>query len=871
MFHFKSIKGRIVLLFAAQSVIISIFFLLLSQFYSMKISIKNLDYNSTALVNSFEQTINNWIKERKRDITNLSMLPAIKKMDWNSIEPYLQELIAKDNYRYFMYFLADKNGDYHTTMQRNAGNISNREYFVRVMNGETIISDPLISKSTGRQISVVATPVFDEKKNIVGLFAANIELKELNIWMKEFLISNDNSYSYIVDNSGLVITHPDESLIMNFNLFDYLKSIHGDTNLVYKNEGNIQYKFKNIDAYAYFKTIEGTPNWKIVTKISKKYLNKPVYNMILVLLITMTLCLFLSVFLAFLFARSISNPIIKLRNVFQHGLLGDIIDVRVEFKSNDEIGEVALCFNQLMEKNKILVNRIAEKGNELKEYIDHLTTFNAKISSEGNILIANQTMITKLAIESRNILAKKIWDIEWFSSNVNSIERIRENLLKTNTSDIIYGEETILKGEYGYFSIEYSLRPVKNEKGSILFIIFEARDITDRIIMENELLNIKKLESIGVLAGGIAHDFNNILTGVLGMISLAKCYAKEGDEIYDKLSSAEKSTLKAKDLTQQLLTFSKGGFPLKKTTPIKQVLTDSVEFGLSGSTIKWDIYIAPDILAVDIDEGQIYQVFSNIVINARQAMPVGGYLSVTAENFNNSEKTNPLLDKKKYIRITFTDTGDGIPDEIKKKIFDPYFSTKKEGSGLGLATSYSIIKKHDGYITIDSQIGHGASFILYLPVSNNISIEDLSVQQPEKTAIKNKPINNMMTSKGKILVMDDDDIVIKVAKGIISYYGYEVDAVFNGMEAVNEIKLAHNSGNKFDLIILDLTVPGGAGGREVIDSIKNIEPDIKAIVSSGYSNDPVVSEFKKYNFDGVVSKPYVADQLMSVINELLKK
>ncbi|MGQ9610145.1 MAG: hybrid sensor histidine kinase/response regulator [bacterium] len=385
-------------------------------------------------------------------------------------------------------------------------------------------------------------------------------------------------------------------------------------------------------------------------------------------------------------------------------------------------------------------------------------------------------------------------------------------------------------------------------------------DITERHKTEEEIIKADKLESVGLLAGGIAHDFNNILTAVLGNVSLAKMYVNPGDKIYERLVEAEKASLRAKELTQQLLTFSSGGAPIVKTMPIEQLLRDAVNFALSGSNVRCDFFITNKLKNVDIDESQIRQVINNIIINAIQAMPEGGVIKVYAENTTIGSEYINLLKPGKYVKITIEDHGIGIPENNLPRIFDPYFTTKQKKSGLGLTSAYSIIKNHGGYITVESQVGVGTKCHVYLPASSVQFFTEENVKKEEH-----------ILGKGKVLVMDDEEIIRDLAYEALTSLGYEVVTAFDGEEAIKIYKSALESGEPFDVVILDLTIHGGMGGKDTIKHLIEIDPNVKAIVSSGYSNDPVMANYKDYGFIGVIPKPYQIRDLGKIINEVIEK
>jgi len=294
-------------------------------------------------------------------------------------------------------------------------------------------------------------------------------------------------------------------------------------------------------------------------------------------------------------------------------------------------------------------------------------------------------------------------------------ENFFEKVIKAD-SVVSLSNDTILIARDGTERvIADSSAPIRDKDGNIIGVILVFRDITEERKLEQELIKADKLESIGILAGGIAHDFNNILTAILGNISLAEVHAKSEEKVVERLEKAKKACLRGRDLVQQLLTFSKGGEPIKKVTSIAKLIKESVNFALSGSNVKCEFSIPDDLWLVEIDEGQINQVINNLIINAVQAMPEGGIIEVSCENTIITEKDNFPFKKGKYVKITIKDKGVGIPKEHLPKIFDPFFTTKEKGTGLGLATTYSIIKKHDGYIELKSEVGVGTTFYIYLP------------------------------------------------------------------------------------------------------------------------------------------------------------
>ncbi|NLV15598.1 MAG: PAS domain S-box protein [Syntrophomonadaceae bacterium] len=405
--------------------------------------------------------------------------------------------------------------------------------------------------------------------------------------------------------------------------------------------------------------------------------------------------------------------------------------------------------------------------------------------------------------------------------------------------------------------IDASGAPIRDSSGHYMGAVIVFRDITDRIRMEEELLNASKLDSLGVLAGGIAHDFNNLLTVIMGNITLAGMNLDNPETAGEFLSRSEKASMQTKGLTQQLLTFARGGAPVKKPSSLTELLRDTVNFSLCGSNVKCELNIVEDLCLADVDEGQIAQVINNLIINALQAMPQGGTVRINATNEYLTESSGLPLAAGKYIKIFVQDEGSGIPEDHHKKIFDPFFTTKSTGSGLGLATAYSIIKNHNGYIGIESSAATGTSFIIYLPVSVH-SQTDYATHQVSSSH-----------GKGRILVMDDEAKIREVVREMLRNIGYDVTLSANGFEAIQFYIESIKDEAKYDAVILDLTIPGGMGGKETIQKLLAIDPHIRAIVSSGYSNDPILAEFDRWGFKGVVTKPYGIGSLSQVLNQVM--
>jgi PAS domain S-box-containing protein len=443
--------------------------------------------------------------------------------------------------------------------------------------------------------------------------------------------------------------------------------------------------------------------------------------------------------------------------------------------------------------------------------------------------------------------------------NRQSIENPALNLLKQNESITSPFRAVLVAKDGTERIIEESASIMSDHENRTIGFVIVFRDITERQKLENELARTHKLESLGLLAGGIAHDFNNILTAIFGNIILARMHVGEDSPGFERLAEAENAMVRAKELTQQLLTFSKGGAPVKETADITGIITDSTKFMLRGSQSRCEFVIEPDLWTVDVDVGQISQVINNIVINADHAMPNGGIIHVSTLNCTLKKGTSLPLSPGRYVKITIADKGSGILKENLTRIFDPYFTTKTKGSGLGLSTALSIIRKHNGHIDVESEPGKGTSVHIYLPASEK-SLNG-------STTGNGQPVHG----SGRILVMDDEEAILEMASALLSHFGYRSGVALDGEAAIALYKEAAVKNDPFTAVIMDLTIPGGLGGKETIARLLEFDPRVKAIVSSGYSTDPIVANFRQYGFSGILTKPYTAKEMSEIIKKVLSQ
>jgi PAS domain S-box-containing protein len=452
----------------------------------------------------------------------------------------------------------------------------------------------------------------------------------------------------------------------------------------------------------------------------------------------------------------------------------------------------------------------------------------------------------------------KIFNKKTGEKSVSPVERV----LKAG-KNIGFTEHTVLLRRDGIeLNIADSGAPIRDKDNKVIGVVIIFRDVTREKKMEKERAKIRKLESIGVLAGGIAHDFNNILSAILGNIELASSRVDQDGKTFSLLADAQKATRRATGLTHQLLAFSKGGEPIKEETSLAELIRESASFVLHGSLVSCDYIFADNLWMIHADSGQISQVIQNIILNAKDSMPDGGKITISCRNVEDPA-SGPLLSQHKgdFVHITIQDTGDGIPREIMDKIFDPYFTTKKKGNGLGLAICHSIIKKHGGHITVRPNLQQGTLFSIYLPAAAP-RVDSVTDEQRQK---KSAPRST------KIMVMDDDPMLRDLAKAQLNSLGHEAVLVRDGAEAISIYQKMLESDKPVDLVILDLTIPGGMGGREAAQKLLLINPEAKLVVASGYSNDPVLADCEKHGFHASVAKPFNMKELSDVIASALRQ
>lgn len=486
-----------------------------------------------------------------------------------------------------------------------------------------------------------------------------------------------------------------------------------------------------------------------------------------------------------------------------------------------------------------------------------------RISPEKHILMANFALVNMLGYSSSEDLVRYNLHDEPCNSEYPFLAF--SNYFKDE--DVVRGQESIWSSRNGSsIYVRESCRSVRDESGNIVHYEGTVEDITNIKQAEDALREsedkLQKLESLGTLAGGIAHDFNNLLTSLFGNIAIAKMKLSEDHPGFRFLEEAENAMNRATNLTRQLLTFAKGGEPVKENVNLGEIVRDVTRFDLSGSNVMPVFEFKDDLWIANIDKGQIQQVFSNLTMNASQSMPDGGHLYIKLENVDNSEHIVPNLDADKYIKVTVRDEGTGIDKKHLHRIFDPYFSTKQTGSGLGLSMVYSIITRHKGQISTDSKPGTGTTFTLYLPASDARQLKETEQSGDEPSILERTT---------RILVMDDEDMVLGTIASMLEIIGYSIETSTGGEQAIEMYKQSIDAGKPFDIVIMDLTIPAGIGGKEAVKELLKINPEAKVIASSGYSTDPIMTDYSKYGFRGRLAKPFSMVELKKEVTRVIEE
>lgn len=549
------------------------------------------------------------------------------------------------------------------------------------------------------------------------------------------------------------------------------------------------------------------------------------------------------------FARRQAGYTFRSHEFHTSGIDGSLLDLEIHAARIAE--GIVVLIHDLTEKHR-MERELADEKEKLAVTLRSIGDAVISTDIEGRIVFMNpiaEELTGWKAEEARGRPVGSVFRIinEYTRSSVESpVDRV----LNSGGIEALANHTLLIARDGREIAVADSAAPIRDSSSVMMGVVLVFRDVTEKRKYEDEIQKKQRLESLGVLAGGIAHDFNNILTAILGNINLARMMQDIPPAIEKYLKEAEKASVRAGLLTQQLLTFAKGGTPVRTRGDIRALIEDSLSFLLRGANITYTIECPDELLPITFDEGQISQVFHNLIINARQAMNNTGVISVRLENSHEAGFD--------YVRILFTDNGPGIPAETIKHVFDPYFTTKEEGHGLGLTTVYSIIMKHEGLINIESREGEGTTFDIRLPITHEAPTPEAEIRIPRQ-----------ILHEGMALIMDDEESVRDVGGSILEKLGYRAQRAANSTEALRAVSEAKSRGESFRFVILDLTIPGDIGGLRSLEKIREMDPGCPAIVSSGYSNDPVLANYRTYGFNGMIIKPYRLETVKEVIESVL--
>lgn len=573
--------------------------------------------------------------------------------------------------------------------------------------------------------------------------------------------------------------------------------------------------------------------------------------------------LLLTALFSLVIALTVTRSVVESKALAERIAAGNL-DSRLVPEGRNEFFALATALNSMAESlreadaaKRSGIDALRESEEKYRSFVETSSDWIWAIDREGRHTYSNDRVRDLLGIEPAELLQAATLGL----LHPEDVPRVRE-LLGASSSTGRGWQGVVLRWRHTdgtYRWIESNAVAATDVRGNLVGFRGVDRDITERRKLEEDLVKTQKLEAIGTLAGGIAHDFNNLLQGLFGYITLAKMNLGQRDKAQELLEQAEKALSLSVNLTTQLLTFAKGGKPAKKRVSLPAALADPVKFALSGSRCDYRLVCDEDLWSVDADGGQLAQVVQNLVLNASEAMPDGGTVTIGAHNDVIAAGGNPLvLPGGAFVRIDVEDSGTGIPEQRLARIFDPYYTTKQKGSGLGLATSYSIVRNHGGFIEVSSRLGEGSVFSVYLPASRGEEI-----REPEKIVASG-------AGAGKVLLMDDDELVRDVAARLIAALGHAVSTAANGEEAIALFCRARAAGSPFEIVILDLTVKNGMGGEATCGRLREIDPDIKAVVSSGYSDAAVLADHRSHGFSACLNKPYRLSALRDCLLSLLQ-
>jgi len=572
----------------------------------------------------------------------------------------------------------------------------------------------------------------------------------------------------------------------------------------------------------------------------QEILHKRLILGLLVVTVIFLLVYLLTIFIFHLLSKRLESDFLHFVDFFKKAAQSsELIDKdSLRFVEFDQLANYA---NQMLTDKISIEQELDQQKKRLLTTLHSIADGVVATDTEGNIQLLNKVAEQLSGWSHEKAQGRNVSDVLDIESSEQEDTLNRANSLSAKLNKESF---TLTSRSGREYKVTMSSAPIYTEEQEVIGNVVVFRDETEKLKTEEELFKAQKLESVGLLAGGIAHDFNNILSGIFGNIELANIKLTGDTTVKNHLQIALDSLQRAKSLTGQLLTFSKGGEPLIEAFDLKQMLMDVVPFNLSGSSVFAHYNIEENLKQVDGDPGQISQVISNLVINAKHAMPTGGTLTIKAQNSSVQKSTTG----HNSIELIITDSGTGMSQEVQDKIFDPYFTTKENGNGLGLSMVYSIVDKHKGSISVESVPGKGTTFSTVLRACD--SVTNVTKQGPDTFSQRRKG------DTLRILLIEDDPVVQEVLTATLTATGYSVDVASEGETGVAMYQETFSHGASYQLVISDLTIPGGMGGKEAVLKILAIDPDAKVIATSGYAMDPIMAQYDKFGFKGRIAKPF---------------
>lgn len=846
--------------------------------------------------------ISHYIKHGLEDLELFEKMQDLPGLEYARQRDAIENFMINRKHIFNQIALLDINGHerikisrYHSFLNSELGSIEKSDAHKMISVEGRYISDIYISPESGLLSLEAAVPVRKHGNNTYGFLLAEVNINTL--WQEiSHIHIGRQGYAYIIDKKGRFVAYQEPSIILQ-RYGEILEDIP-TVNQFIRDKGEATrtaYEYKGLkggDVIGAFAPISGT-GWAIVAELPKDEAYAGIKEMEIYLLIFASLGLLTAGIIGFLISHKMVSHILSLIHTAERIGEGDLDAPIPEVNRDDEIGILARTFNKMQAELKNLyknldmqVHSLTKTKEALQENAEKLHMANQRMSEiieflpdatfvvDGNkkIIAWNKaseeiTGIAKADIIGTDEYARAFYGIRRpiLADFVMSGHGLADDELKKyylsvqKKGSILYGisRTTHLSNKDIEFLSGVAC-PLFDRSGDITGAIESIRDITEVKRLEMQVMQSKKLDTIGTLAGGVAHDFNNLLMGILGYINLMLHDKGLSKTQYNMLKKIEHQALSGAELSKRLLGFARGGRYEVSPTYLNNIIEKTVD---TFSRTRKDIVIYEDYekepWTSEVDRIQMEQVVLNMLINAGEAMPDGGTLYIESKNVELSDKIALQYDLQpgRYVKFSIRDTGKGMDNKTLERVFDPFYTTKEmgKGAGLGLASAYGIIKAHGGSIHVESEIGRGSRFTVFLPASDKAAEIKVSI---EKKIEKGNEL---------ILLVDDEEIVLDVASAMLEALGYKVITAKSGSEAID---LYRKKGSHIDLVIMDMIMPR-MGGGELFDALKDINPDVRILLSSGYSIDGKAREIMNKGCNGFIQKPFKLDDLSQKIREIL--